>query len=291
MPNPQDQNDEQIRYVILTQDILADTKLQPADKFVLARITGFREFFEAAEETARILGMSERTVKTAKQRLIALGYIEEIANTGRGKRYRLKSITGSKRCKISTEDMQKLHIRGANRSTQTCKTEHSEVQICALENKERIKRETSSKEEDEPATPKRYGNETINALLDAWAEATGFNYKNQKMERYALNGLVKQHGLDRTKELISLVKQARQGEDRYAPQIAKPSQLRGKYSKLEALLIWSERRQKTSKEPEKPRGPILKPFEFEDDTASSLTKEERHEISERCRKIAFGGKR
>lgn len=275
-------------YVILTLDILEDKRLSRAEKFVLARITGFDRaggHYESVTNTAKALGISERTVQYARKHLEELGYIETVGYTDLGtKLIKIKSLCPERSAKIAggcknCTGVQKLHKGGA-------KTAPNNKE----ENKDLLKDKSFNKNENADEAPKRYGNETINALLDAWAEATGFDYKNQKMERYALNGLVKQHGLDRTKELVALVKQARQGEDRYAPQIAKPSQLRGKYSKLEALLLWADRK-KPEPKPEKPRGPIYESFKFEDEPKSTLTKEERHEIAEKCREIAFGGKK
>ena len=84
--DPQDQQQE-ARYVILTEDILGNPELSSNDKIVLARASGFTEFYESAEETGKFLGMNERTVRRSKQRLLELGYLIELRNTGHGKRY------------------------------------------------------------------------------------------------------------------------------------------------------------------------------------------------------------
>lgn len=260
------------RYVILTQDILEDSRITLAEKIVLARISGFEIFFESAEETAERLGISAETVRKAKQNLAKLGLITEIADTGRGKQYVASFLDES---------------RLVNFTNQPGKFYQSDWQILPTENKERLKRENKekqTKEKTEPDQPQQFGNPDINALLDAWAEATGFDYKNQKMERYAMSGLLKTHGLDATKSLISRVKLARRSGDRFAPQIAKPSQLRGKYSKLEALTMWAERRQAEQSSTPAPMVPKNPDYFYEDPDAYD-TGETREEIHERCEKL------
>lgn len=270
------------RYVILTQDILEDSRITLAEKIVLARISGFEEFFESAEETAEKLNISVDKVRKAKQNLAKLGLIRETSNTGRGKRYTASFLDGP---------------RLAKSTNQVGKINQSDWQNQPTENKERLKRElkeNKTKEKTEPDQPQQFGNPDINALLDAWAEATGFNYKNQKMERYAMAGLLKTHGLEATKALINRVKLARRSGDRFAPQIAKPSQLRGKYSKFEALTLWAERREAEQSSTPAPMVPKNPAYFYEDPDAYD-TGETREEIHERCEKLrekyGFGPRR
>lgn len=72
---------------VISEDILNDKNLAPAEKMVYARICYFEEFFESAEATAEYLGVKVWTVQSAKRKLEKLGYIVCIRNTGRGKRY------------------------------------------------------------------------------------------------------------------------------------------------------------------------------------------------------------
>jgi len=267
------------RYVILTQDILEDNRTTLAEKIVLARISGFEIFFESADETAEKLNISVDKVRKAKQNLAKLGLITEITDTGRGKQYVASFLGGSRLAKLTN---------------QISKINQSDWQNQLTENKERLKRElkeNKTKEKTEPDQPQQFGNPDINALLDAWAEATGFDYKNQKMERYAMAGLLKTHGLDATKALINRVKLARRSGDRFAPQIAKPSQLRGKYSKFEALTMWAERREAEQSSTPAPMVPKNPDYFYENPDAYD-TGETREEIHERCealrKKYGFG---
>ena len=76
------------RIIVLNEDVLYEKELTLAEKFVYARIAGFEEYFESADECAELLGISVSTVQKAKSKLEKLGYITCIRNTGRGKAYR-----------------------------------------------------------------------------------------------------------------------------------------------------------------------------------------------------------
>ncbi len=227
-----DQNYQiEARYVIMTQSILGNKTLTSSDKLVLARITGFQSFFEANETTAEFLGLSERTIREAKQRLLKRGYIVEIANTGHGKIYapnlnRLAEISG-----------------------QTGRNFRSDRQILPPEIKNEIKNRINKgaeapgdeKEKDENQ-PTGHGREDINELVDLWQAETGISIKNDKNERRQLYNLIRKHGAERTKALIKTLGDIRRNGDRFAPQIATPRELTGKYSKLGRLELWLDRK-------------------------------------------------
>ena len=82
------QEEHTIKFVILTQEILADEHTNAIEKIVLARICGFDEFFESSETTAKTLHTTPIVVQRAKRKLEKLGYIEVVSDTGRGKIYR-----------------------------------------------------------------------------------------------------------------------------------------------------------------------------------------------------------
>lgn len=228
----QHQDAEQIRFIQITQDILENKELNSNEKIILARISGFDHFFESNERTAEKLGLTPRIVRDAKQKLRKLGLINAIANTGHGLIYEFAAARWTQ--KRPADGRISVHQMDAKTST------YYEREY----KRENIKKKTNKEKDDDQ--PQQFGNPDVNAMLDAWAEATGFDLKNQKMERYAMSGLIKQHGLDATKALINRVKRARRSDDQFAPQIAKPSQLRGKYSKLEALTLWEERQGKAA---------------------------------------------
>ena len=253
--DPQDQQQE-ARYVILTEDILGNPELSSNDKIVLARASGFPEFYESAEETGKFLGMNVRTVRRSKQRLLELGYLIELRNTGHGKRYavdlhrtlqRADNLTGQIVLSDRTND-----ARPDKSGHQTGQKWSSDRTKVVTENKKRLKREetivaqapedeTDDEQLKEDESPKRYGNADINEILDLWEEATGFSHHSEKRERFAANNLLRKYGLEATKALVKRVEVARRSDDQFAPQIAKPSQLMGKYEKLTALKMWEER--------------------------------------------------
>lgn len=61
------------------------------ESVVLARMGSFGLFFEDVKKTADFLNYSVKTIQTAKQRLLRAGYILEIENNGRGKKYLVRA--------------------------------------------------------------------------------------------------------------------------------------------------------------------------------------------------------
>ena len=277
--NDQQQDAEQIRFVQITQDILENKELNSNEKIILARISGFDHFFESNERTAEKLGLTPRIVRDAKQKLRRLGLIQVIANTGHGLVYEFAAGRWTK--KRPSDGRKSVHQVDENPST------YKEREYIESNKEKKTNKEKNGSE------PQQFGNPDINALLDAWAEATGFDLKNQKMERYAMSGLIKSHGLEATRALVERVKRARRSDDRFAPQIAKPSQLRGKYSKLEALTLWEERSAKQAEAERKASPARLYPTGLPDycneptiaDTPEARA--ERHRIAQEVRKKFF----
>lgn len=219
----QGQNEkDEIKYVILTQKILGNKDLSISERIVLARISGFARFYESAEATAEFLGISTSAVHKAKQRLAQLNYIVEIGNTGRGKIY--------------APNLLQLPIRVSENDNQSSKICQSECQNLLTENKERIKREIINEQ-----SKIEYGRADINELVDLWEKETGIDIKGQQNQRRQLYNLLKKYGCERTKTLVRRVGVASRSHDRFAPQIALPSDLVGKYGKLAKLQMWENR--------------------------------------------------
>lgn len=305
-PEHRDKQQEALarHFIQIPMEIFFDKALTSTDKIIYGRINTFDEFFESNGRTADILGICEKQVRRSKKHLLDLGYIKLGHNDGRGKSYianeaKLHDIRRAiadeiKRCQgveIGQETCEHGVPIWSDDERTFCPSERTfcpeKRTICPPENKveeKENKKEKLTKEKTESDQPQQFGNPDINALLDAWAEATGFDYKNQKMERYAMAGLLKTHGLDATKSLISRVKLARRSGDRFAPQIAKPSQLRGKYSKFEALTMWAERREAEQSSTPAPMVPKNPDYFYENPDAYD-TGETREEIHERCEKL------
>lgn len=226
------ENKDENRFIILTQNILGDRSLTPCDKLVLARITGFTTFYESNAATAEFLGIGEDTVKKSKQKLEKLDYIVAIADNGHGKKYapNYNRILGSRG--ESTRLAGKIYPAGDEN--------------LPTENKERIKREYKGDESvaEGLANPIKspYGREDINELVELWEAETGVTIKGQQNQRRQLYNLLRKYGSEATKTLVKRVGTANRSGDRFAPQIATPSDLTGKYSKLPKLELWESRR-------------------------------------------------
>lgn len=218
---------EPIRYVVITQSILGDARLNANDKIVLAHIAGFEEFFASNQATGEFLGLSERQVERSKQKLQRLGFIEVIKDTGRGRIYR---GTFSWFAKNGEAGSPKL----AEQTRQNWRTYKKK------ENIDDIRKETN-KEKTE------FGNHEINTLLELWRNEIGIDCRNQQTERNATWTLLRKTSSDELIALIRTLGDARRNHDRFAPQIAKPSDLIGKYGKLDKLRVWASRQERPMK--------------------------------------------
>ena len=275
------------RFIMIPMEVMMDERLTLADKAVYGRGHFFNEYFESAGETAKLLGISENQVKISKRKLESLGFMTCIANDGRGKRY--VTLTPWQQGRLSENDRQRVRKCQSDDKNLTPEYKESlnEQKSFSLEDKSSKDGKAdgeSSKSLNEQEAPKRYGNAEINDLLDLWAQETGFSHHGTKMERYAISGLLRQYGSEATKALIRRVGRATRSRDRFAPQIAKPSQLRGKYEKLTALTVWENRKDLPSDD-----GPDLRklyetPAEYrEPQQETTLTKEELHQHAEDIR--------
>ena len=229
-----DQESHRINFVILTQDILEDDNTNPIEKIILARITGFDLFFESAAETARVLHTTEIVVQRAKRKLEKIGLIEAVKDTGRGKVYRAALWKTGRRCaEKCTSDLTKKSGQ-ALRKSQTYNKDINKDKVFIGDDNVAGGVENSKKE---------YGRADVNELTELWESETGISIKGQQNERRQLYNLIRKYGLEATRTLVRRVGATRRSRDRFAPQIAVPSDLTGKYSKLPRMQMWEERNQ------------------------------------------------
>lgn len=227
--NYQDEHGEIRRWVVITQEILGAKDINAQDKMLLAYISSFEQYYASNASAAEFLGMSERMVERSKQKLTRLGYIDIKANTGRGNIYVFRL---SRLAKNGEPDAPKL----ANQTSQNWRTENKD------ENKEKTyKGDESVAEGVENSKKQEYGREDINELVELWQAETGIDIKGQQNQRRQLYNLLRKYGADGTKALVKRVGNAIRSGDRFAPQIATPSDLTGKYSKLAKLDMWETR--------------------------------------------------
>ena len=232
---PQEQ--EQIKFLVMPFDILAIKELNMTDKFVLARIAGFRKFFEASQSTADFLGLTKLQVERAKRKLSALGYIEELADTGRGKVYRCADVYS---ILDKMDDARKVTSDVTSKSHQVRLKSHTENKV---ENKDENIINAPSADDD---SSKEYGRADINELIRNWSEQVHDIQGDKTQRRYAYN-LIRKYGAEGAQELVERVSAMKRKNDRFAPNIAKLSDLMGKYSKLDKLEAWEQRQQAESR--------------------------------------------
>lgn len=224
---------EEVKYIFLTQDILGNKELTPCEKLVLARITGFKVFYESNESTGEFLDINPEYVKKSKQKLEKLGYIVAIENKGHGKKYApdFNKIMGC-RDNLSPQTGQFIPPDGINHPPEN-----------KLKNKEKNKKGDDNVAEGVENSKKEYGRADVNELAELWESETGISIKGQQNERRQLYNLLRKYGYEATKTLVRRVGATKRSRDRYAPQIAVPSDLTGKYSKLPRMQMWEERNQ------------------------------------------------
>ena len=102
MPDEEYQNKPQ-QYVVMEQEVLCRKDLSLMAKFVYARMSGFKEFWESPDKTGEFFGKSAKTILSARQELEKKGLIKCVRNTGRGKAYRVVRMA-----EIGQSDYQEL---------------------------------------------------------------------------------------------------------------------------------------------------------------------------------------
>ena len=192
---------ERRRLIIISEDVLCNKSLSLAEKCVYARIAGFEEYFESAEECADLLGIGLSTVRSAKQKLEKLGYIKCVRNTGRGKAYR------------AVLD----YIKGDNVASEPVNESNSQKVA----------------QKAEPDSKPTYGNSDINGMFDFWQETVGTPIiSREKSNRRACYNLLrnKHIGEEKLRHAIEFVGEIK--EDRFAPRISDFVDLQSKFNEL-----------------------------------------------------------
>lgn len=219
------------RYVVITHEILGSKELNPNDKLLLAYISSFEQYYASNASTAEFLGLSERMVERSKQKLTNLGFIRIIKRTGRGNIY---AFDMARLAKYGESDAPNM----ANQTSQIWRTENK-VYIKENNTSAPSASETVEKSEE-------YGRKDINELARLWESETGISVIKDQKERRQLYNLIRKYGSEATIALIRRVGAMRRENDRFAPNIATPSQLNGKYGKLHQLEAWEQRQKQAA---------------------------------------------
>ena len=259
-------------YIILRESILTDSRFTLGEKFFIARISGFKTYHETNEHCAEFLSLSVATIKRAKAKLVDLGVLEEVSFDGKKKTFavrleRLEQDTfepaqedvGSTEATCWLNDSHLLahdepHIIKNNiKVKEKTLNIDSKESILAQEPSGDVEEVDDSTKCEEQA---EFGNADVNEALEQWCEATGYDLKSNKYERRAMFNLLRRkdiNALGGLKVLLKLVKEASGIDSQFAPRIVKPSELGGKYSKLERLLEWSKRKDSDSRSETTPK--------------------------------------
>lgn len=224
------------KFIVLRQEVLYDDNLTMSEKFVYARMCQFDEYYESCKEAGAILGLSPETVKKAKQKLVRLGYAEELVDTGRGKVY-----------KIYPSDEEKIPTRRVKSTRQTGKKVYirrvkSTRRVIEIEKKENNKDTNVSLGESE-LSPIEYGNPEINEMFQFWEDIFGFEQKQSKRNRNACSNLLKNKkiGKDNLKKLVRL--RAEADKDRFASKdVRMIVDFASLQSNLSHLMMWARRK-------------------------------------------------
>lgn len=92
------------------------------------------------------------------------------------------------------------------------------------------------------------GKPEINIVMDYWTETVGYKIESRvKQNRFAASNMLKKHGLDKLKQLITGVALAH--NDQYAPRISDLAQLQ---QKMSDLVVWGRQQQRTAQATTKP---------------------------------------
>ena len=190
------------KFIVLRQEVLYDDNLTMSEKFVYARMCQFDEYYESCKEAGAILGLSPETVKKAKQKLVKLGYAEELVDTGRGKVYKIypsdEEEIPTRRVKSTRQTGKKVYIRrvkSTRRVIELNKKENKDTKV-SLGESELSPVESSAREE--------YGREDINRMFDEWERAFSYRPKDSRANRYAASNMLrnKQIGYQRLSGII-----------------------------------------------------------------------------------------
>ena len=244
------------RFIVTRQSVFLDKQLTPTERNIYARICTFEQFFESSQTTAEFFGIKPDTVKKAKAKLEKLGYIACVKNTGRGKVY--EPVFDSKEVHEALQSRTNM----LDRRAQTCTSDvHKHTPIDKKENRNKLDTKVS-KAQSHDDEQKEFGNQDINAIFQAWADAglPAITSRVQANRRAVWNMLRnKAIGKDKILELIRLTVQSQ--SDPYAPGVPDLETLSRRVGALEQ---WKIRQQAKANELTKPVEPVYQRRPYDD---------------------------
>ena len=238
---PQDAEERKFNGIFIPAEIWLDESINGHERLLYAEIASFgsRGCWKKSEELMKLLGVGREAFQRTCRNLRERGYITEKRMFGRIIRTTTLTFCSSDGNRHQSE----------NQAVHQAVSPSDEQAVSPAVQKEYTKEYTIVKGDEsvadgvENSKKQEYGREDINELVDLWQAETGIDIKGQQNQRRQLYNLLRKYGADGTKALIRRVGDAIRSGDRFAPQIATPSDLTGKYSKLAKLDMWETRRQ------------------------------------------------
>lgn len=231
---PADANERKFTGIWIPAEIWLDTNLTGLAKMLYAEIASFgdRGCWKKSDELREPLGVSSDTFQKICRQLKEAGYISERRAFGRIVRTTtlgFYSSAGNSHQPQKPADEQP-EIPGDEQPQKP--GVHKEYS----KNKERIHINAPSAADDS----KEYGRKDINDLVEFWSENI-YDIRVDKNQRRQAYNLIRKYGVKGSHSLAERVLRMKQQNDRFAPNIAKISDLTGKYSKLDKLEAWEQR--------------------------------------------------
>ena len=227
---PVDADKRKFTGIWIPAEIWLDAEISALAKLLYAEIASFgnRGCWKKSEELMEPLGIKRATFQLLCRQLKEHGYISEKRIFGRI----VRTTT--------------LAFQSSAQNSHQCKKQADEQRIQNAVQKEYTKDYCSKEQREQKSAPvekskSEYGRADINELEALWEHETGINIKGQQNQRRQLSNLVRKYGCEATKALVRRVGVAIRSRDRFAPQIATPSELTGKFSKLPRLELWENR--------------------------------------------------
>lgn len=254
---PADANKRKFTGIWIPAEVWLDEKIPPLARVLYGEIASYGKSgcWVKTEELREPLGVSAKTFQKFCKQLKDSGYIIEQRRFGRivrtttlGFQSSKQILHQSKNCrdergKIYRDEQGNDYAVQLEYTKNIQKNIHKGADAPADEQKENQK---------EPEQPKQYGNAKVNEFLETWLSETGDDFSKTQRERRAAHNLIQSNEPEALRALLTAVGEARRSGDRFAPQIAAPSDLVGKYSKLNKLRMWVARQQANESSGEEP---------------------------------------
>lgn len=238
---PKDADKREFSGIWIPAEIWLDEELNSYERLLYAEIASFgrKGCWKRSEELMKLLGAGRDTFQKTCRNLRERGYICEKRMFGRIVRTSTLTFCSTAENAHQRENQavqQPVSPADEQPENQAVQKEYTK-EYTIVKGDETVADAGQEKEKE------TFGREDINELVELWQAETGIDIKGQQNQRRQLYNLLRKYGHEATKTLIRRVGTAARSGDQFAPRIATPSDLTGKYSKLAKLDMWETRQQ------------------------------------------------